>query len=146
VERFANKKQTPEIEFGGLFSWEMVDSSIGGGAAMHSEALGLLLLEAVAFCILGPYSLLAGAIALKLGGRRGIATAAGLIDTAGFLGAVLSGAAIGAVAQRGGWSGACRLLSVVTALSAVACLLCWRERRFEESPTVLSARERAHAR
>jgi sugar phosphate permease len=44
----------------------------------------------VAFWLLGPYSLLAGAVALDFGGRRGSATAAGLIDTAGYLAAGLT--------------------------------------------------------
>jgi sugar phosphate permease len=61
--------------------------AIGSSAAIRSENIELGLLAAVAFLVLGPYSLLAGAIAVELGGRRGSATAAGLIDTAGHLGA-----------------------------------------------------------
>ncbi len=121
-------------------------AAIGGGAAAHSQRLGLLLLSAVAFCVIGPYSLLAGAIAVELGGRRGSATAAGLIDTAGYIGAVLSGVAVGAVAQHSGWPAAFRLLAVVTALSGVACILCCIERQFAEAAADASAGERAHAR
>src|SRR5262249_53916242 len=43
----------------------------------------------VAAALLGPYSYLAGAVALDLGGRRGSATASGIIDGVGYLGAVL---------------------------------------------------------
>jgi phosphonatase-like hydrolase len=60
----------------------------------------------VAFFVISPYSLLAGAIAVELGGRRGSATAAGLIDTAGYLGAVASGVVIGTLAQHQGWPAA----------------------------------------
>src|SRR5262249_6147955 len=66
-------------------------------------ATGLALVAAVAFLLIGPYSLLAGAMAMDLGGKRGSATAAGLIDTAGYAGGVLSGYFVGALAQAGGW-------------------------------------------
>jgi OPA family glycerol-3-phosphate transporter-like MFS transporter len=82
-------------------------------AAGSSSAL--LLVGAAAFLVIGPYSLLAGAIALDLGGRRGSSTAAGLIDSAGYLGAVFSGYAVGRLAESGGWSRALGFLAVVTA-------------------------------
>src|SRR5262249_13520707 len=82
---------------------------IGGGVAVRSERIGLLLLGAVAFSLIGPYSLLAGAMAADFGGRRGSATAAGLIDTAGYVGAVASGVLVGAVGQRLGWGSGFRL-------------------------------------
>jgi OPA family glycerol-3-phosphate transporter-like MFS transporter len=72
-------------------------------AASASTGASLLAIVLVALSLLGPYSLLAGAIALDFGGRRGSATAAGLIDSAGYVGAVFSGYAIGAVADRAGW-------------------------------------------
>ncbi|HKB12527.1 MAG TPA: MFS transporter [Vicinamibacterales bacterium] len=120
--------------------------AIGSSAAMRSETIGLVLLGTVAFLVIGPYSLLAGAIAVELGGRRGSATAAGLIDTAGYLGAVASGVLIGSLAQHQGWPAAFRLLSIVTALSAVACAACWFERRSAEHRAVAGARRHVHAR
>ena len=121
-------------------------AAIGSRPAVHNQGLGLALLSAVAFCLIGPYSLLAGAIAVELGGRRGSATAAGLIDTAGYVGAVLSGAAIGMLVQHDGWTTVFRLLAFVTALSAVACILCCVERRVAESAAAASEGSRAHAR
>src|SRR5919197_1882389 len=44
--------------------------AIGSGAAMRSEPLGLALLAAVAFFVISPYSLLAGAIAVELRAAR----------------------------------------------------------------------------
>lgn len=120
--------------------------AIGSGPALRSEPVGLLLLSAVAFCVIGPYSLLAGAMAVELGGRLGSATAAGLIDTAGYIGAVLSGAAVGVLVQHSGWTTAFRLLAFVTALSAVACILCCVERHVAESAAAASAGRSAHAR
>src|SRR5262249_45418235 len=120
--------------------------AIGSGMAMRSENMGLVLLAVVAFLVLGPYSLLAGAIAVEFGGRRGSATAAGLIDTAGYLGAVASGGVIGALAQHQGWAVAFRLLALVTGLSALACAACWLERRSAEHGAIAGARSQAHAR
>lgn len=71
-------------------------------AAAHTPASALAL-GLAAFGLLGPYSLLAGAMALDLGGRRGSATAVGLIDTAGYLGAVLSGYLLGRLVDTLGW-------------------------------------------
>lgn len=91
--------------------------------------LGVAVLAAIALCVIGPYSLLAGVMALEFGGQRGAATAAGLIDTAGYLGALLSGVAVGAAADAFGWSAAYRLLAVITVASAaVAGALAWRTR------------------
>jgi len=119
--------------------------AIGTGVASHSEPLGLALLAAIAFCVIGPYSLLAGAIAVELGGRRGSATAAGLIDSAGYLGAVASGVLIGTLAQQRGWPAAFRLLSGVTALSAVACAGCWLERYAASQRGPVDERRPEHA-
>ncbi len=101
---------------------------------MHDERLGLAAVGSIAFLLIGPYSLLAGAMALELGGKRGAATAAGLIDTAGYLGAMLSGVAVGAAADAYGWSVSLRLLGTVTVCAAaVAAALAWVERRLSTS-------------
>jgi MFS transporter, OPA family, glycerol-3-phosphate transporter len=96
---------------------------IGSPIAMESQATGLVLLGVVAFLVIGPYSLLAGAMAIDLGGRRGSATAAGLIDSAGYIGGVLSGWAVGALAERAGWAAAFRVLAVVAAGAAASAVL-----------------------
>jgi sugar phosphate permease len=96
---------------------------IGSPIAMQNQATGLFLLSVVAFLLMGPYSLLAGAMAIDLGGRQGSATAAGLIDSAGYMGGVLSGWAVGALAERAGWAAAFRALAVVAAGAAVAALV-----------------------
>ncbi|MGB7220613.1 MAG: MFS transporter [Vicinamibacterales bacterium] len=86
----------------------------------------LFLIGSVAFWLLGPYSLLAGAMAMDLGGRTGPATAAGLIDSAGYLGAVLSGFAFGRLVDVLGWATALRALVLVAGLTLVAALAYWR--------------------
>ncbi|MFK7779036.1 MAG: MFS transporter, partial [Gimesia sp.] len=53
--------------------------------------LALTLLSLVAFFLMAPYSFLSGVMAIDLGGKRGCSTVAGLVDSAGYLGAILSG-------------------------------------------------------
>ena len=60
--------------------------------SMHAPRfVPLALVAAVAFCLLGPYSYLAGAMSLDFGGKEGSATASGLIDGFGYLAGILSG-------------------------------------------------------
>jgi len=45
-----------------------------------------VLVAAIGFLVIGPYSFFAGAMSLDFGGRQGSATASGLIDGIGYLG------------------------------------------------------------
>lgn len=104
--------------------------ALSTSVVMHDVRLGLVAVAGIALLLMGPYSLLAGAMALELGGARGAATAAGLIDMAGYLGALLSGIVVGAAAERFGWNVSLQLLGGVTLTSAmVAGGLAWQERR-----------------
>jgi sugar phosphate permease len=80
----------------------------------------LALLSLVAFLLIGPYSYLAGAISLDLGGKRGAATACGIIDGLGYLGGTLAGAGVAKVSVTLGWQGAFHVLAVVALLTSVA--------------------------
>lgn len=88
--------------------------------------LPLLLVSAAAMLMIGPYSFLAGAISLDLGGKVGSSTASGLIDAAGYLGAIASGIGIGSIAQRAGWDAAFGLLAVVSLITVGATIAYWR--------------------
>ncbi|MDP9002428.1 MAG: MFS transporter, partial [Myxococcota bacterium] len=83
-----------------------------------------LLIGAIGLFLLGPYSLLAGAIALDIAGTRGPATAAGIIDGAGYLGATASGVVLGYIADRSGWTAAFDLVAA-TALLATLVAGAW---------------------
>jgi OPA family glycerol-3-phosphate transporter-like MFS transporter len=84
----------------------------------------------VAFFLLAPYSFCSGVLAMKLGGQRGGATSAGVIDTAGYLGASLAGSGIGRVVTWYGWKTAFDALAGVTTLTlAVAIVYTVREGR-----------------
>lgn len=81
-------------------------------------AVGLVSL--IGFLMLGPYSYLAGAISLDLGGKRGAATACGVIDGIGYLGGMLAGDMIARLSVAFGWSGTFRALAGVALLTSVA--------------------------
>lgn len=81
--------------------------------------VALAALSAVSFCLIAPYSFCAGALAVGLGGKRGSATAAGLIDSAGYLGGVLSGYPVGVLARRHGWPAVFLALAALAALTAL---------------------------
>jgi OPA family glycerol-3-phosphate transporter-like MFS transporter len=57
----------------------------------------------IGFFLLGPYSLLAGAMALDVGGPRGSAAAAGFIDGAGYFAATAAPLLLGYLAEHAGW-------------------------------------------
>ncbi|MBC8101508.1 MAG: MFS transporter [Cytophagales bacterium] len=85
-------------------------------------ALVVPLVSLIGFVMIGPYSYLAGAVALDFGGKRGGATACGIIDGVGYLGGVLAGQKVAQLSVAYGWQGAFLALSGVAGLSAVAGL------------------------
>ena len=91
-----------------------------------SAVLPLVLVSAAAMLMIGPYSFLAGAISLDLGGKVGSSTTSGLIDAAGYLGAIASGIGIGSLAQRAGWDAAFGSLAIVSLVTVGATIAYWR--------------------
>lgn len=84
------------------------------GAGMAAVTL----LAIVALCNTGPYSYLAGAMALDYGARKGSAAASGIIDGVGYIGGALSGLGIANIELRFGWSTAFFFLAALTAITA----------------------------
>ena len=81
----------------------------------------LVLVSAVAFLLIGPYSYLAGAISLDFGGKRGGATACGIIDGVGYLfGGVVAGKVVANLSVSLGWQGVFKMLAVVALLTSLA--------------------------
>jgi OPA family glycerol-3-phosphate transporter-like MFS transporter len=100
-----------------------------------SEAL--ILLSVVAFALIGPYSYLAGAISLDLGGKRGGATACGIIDGVGYLfGGVVAGQVIAKLSVTLGWQGVFKVLVLVALLTSLAAAFFLADQR---RPLVLPA-------
>jgi OPA family glycerol-3-phosphate transporter-like MFS transporter len=94
-----------------------------------SKTWPIALVAVEGFLVIGPYSYLAGAMALDLGGKRGGATASALIDFVGYLGGALSGSAIAAIAVNYGWRGVFLALGLVAlAAAAVAAVLLLAQR------------------
>lgn len=87
--------------------------------------LPLVLTSIVSFSMLGPYSFLTGVMSLDFGGKRGSSTAAGLADTAGYLGAVVSGYGVAVLAGERGWGVAFSALATVSTVTLIAAGLYW---------------------
>jgi sugar phosphate permease len=104
----------------GLLAWLP-----GEGEAL----LALSLIGLVGFFLLAPYTFCSGVLAVKFGGQRAGATAAGIIDTAGYLGAVLSGSGIAWIAQRKGWDAAFGTLASIAALTLAVSLVYWSKEK-----------------
>jgi OPA family glycerol-3-phosphate transporter-like MFS transporter len=95
--------------------WALAALDVSAGRMMP-----IALVATLGFCILGPYSYLAGAISLDLGGKRGAATACGIIDGVGYLGAVMAGDTVARLSEAYGWSGTFQALAAVAALTSCA--------------------------
>lgn len=92
------------------------------GAASASPAAAAWLVAAVGLLVYGPYSLLAGVLAVESGGAALAATASGLIDSVGYIAGALAGVALGRLLDIGGYPLGLRCLAGVTAVSAVIAL------------------------
>ncbi len=90
--------------------------------AAVSTAGAAVLVGAVGLLVYGPYSLLAGALAIDSGGKDTAATAAGVIDGVGYLAGPLAGTALGGLIDVGGYPLGFRALAGVTLVSAVIAL------------------------
>jgi len=105
-------------------------------AFLHAGAAASLwpvvLIGLVAFFLLGPYSYLAGAIALDMGGSKAGAASSGIVDGVGYLGGVLAGDTVARLSVAFGWRGVFAALAVVTALSALAAGFLYYHQRAQQ--------------
>lgn len=92
-------------------------------AAAIQPLYGAILIGAIGLLVYGPYSLLAGVLAVESGGVEQAATAAGIIDGTGYLAGALAGAALGKVLDVGGYALGFQILAGITAASALIALL-----------------------
>jgi OPA family glycerol-3-phosphate transporter-like MFS transporter len=90
-----------------------------GGVQWRPVAVVTLL----GFVMLGPYSYLAGAVALDFGGKQASATACGVIDGVGYLGGVLAGDSMARLSVYYSWPQAFAVLAALAFLSSPAGLL-----------------------
>ena len=115
-----------------LFCLSAATAPLAMLGCLHGSAATIwpvILIGAVAFFLLGPYSYLGGAFALDLGGSQAGAASSGMIDGVGYLGGILAGDSAARVSVTYGWRGVFLALTAVTALSAVAAgYLCVHQR------------------
>ena len=90
--------------------------------AASRTILPVLMIGAVAFCLLGPYAFLPGAFALDFGGTQAGAVASGLVDGTGYLGGVLAGYAMARLSVTYGWGGVFTALAAVSAVASVGAI------------------------
>lgn len=88
-----------------------------------SRALPVFVVGAIAFVMIGPYSYLGGAMAMDFGGKKGSATACGIIDGVGYLGAILAGDSVARLSVAFGWQGAFGVLASFAVLASIPALL-----------------------
>jgi sugar phosphate permease len=114
---------------GSLYAMGVIDVAGKPWTAMTLIAL-------TSFFLIGPYSYLSGVMALDLGGKRGSSTAAGLIDGAGYLGAIASGSGVAWIAKKYEWYGVFTSLAVACGLTLIFALtyLILSERRRQTRP------------
>ncbi len=93
------------------------------------ETMWLMIsLGLVGFTLYGPYSLLAGAVAMDFGWKYSSATAAGIIDAVGSVGAILTGVGMGFLIDTYGWQDAFNIILVMAVVSSFLNFTLWNLR------------------
>src|SRR5215469_505804 len=108
------------IMFYGLLMAGGVLLLLGQFTFQAARALPVALVTGIGFLMIGPYSYLAGAISLDLGGKQGGATTSGIVDGVGYIGGILAGDSVARVSITYGWHGAFTTLAVIVWLTSVA--------------------------
>jgi OPA family glycerol-3-phosphate transporter-like MFS transporter len=96
-------------------------------------ALALVLISGVALFVMGPYTFCSGVLAMNLGGKRGAAASAGIIDAVGyFCGAIISGEVAGHLVKHYGFSPLLNVLFWLSAGTLAVSVVYWilEERRY----------------
>jgi OPA family glycerol-3-phosphate transporter-like MFS transporter len=115
------------IMFTGLMLSGLLLLFLSQAGASPVAAIGVGVVLCTGFFLIGPYSYLAGAVALDFGGKQGGATACGIIDGVGYLGGAIAGRGIAEIVLRKGWPTAWAVLAGVAIASCVAAALYWRD-------------------
>jgi sugar phosphate permease len=110
----------------GLALWQL--GRLPAGVAPIWPVVGVTL---VGFLLIGPYSYLAGAVALDFGGKRGGGTASGIIDGVGYLAGSLAGRGVAELLKARGWSFTFMAMAGLAWASALVALLYLREQSRE---------------
>jgi sugar phosphate permease len=76
----------------------------------------------IGFLSYGPYSLLAGVLAVEIRGKESVATVAGFVDASGYLAGIVAGYCFGKILDLGGYVLGFHFLGVTTLVAALLCL------------------------
>lgn len=131
-DSFGPGRRAPVIAISLAFLFASIMWLAHGG--IDDMATALVAIAACGLFLLGPYSLVGGAIVLDVGAGRAAGTAAGLVDAGGYVGAALGGLLLGFLAQRSGWSAA---FDALASAAFLACLVAigWAARNTVRVPS-----------
>lgn len=91
----------------------------------ENHLLLMIALGLIGFMMSGPYSLIAGAMAIDFGSTRVAATTAGVMDAIGAIGAAIMGAGMGYVVDEYGWNESFFVLTMISLASFLLCMPLW---------------------
>ncbi len=111
------------VLFGGLALAAFCLLALANTPSTANPWVSVSLVALCGFLMLGPYAYLSGAISMDFGGKRGSATAAGIIDGVGYLAGYLSGDAVARITVYYGWRNAFLVLAGIAFLTASAALV-----------------------
>jgi len=94
--------------------------------------LSLVVLGGIGFFLYGPHLLMGATIAMDLGSRKASATASGVIDWLGYMGAAVAGVGTAWARNNWGWDGAFALWIGAAVLAGLLMLLLWNYRTAED--------------
>jgi OPA family glycerol-3-phosphate transporter-like MFS transporter len=113
--------------FCGMLSSGLILAVLSQTSPSESPTSAAALVLLTALTLIGPYSYLAGAVALDFGGKQGGATASGFIDGVGYLGGMAAGTGVVKLVRLNGWPMAWGALSIVALSSCVFAAFYWRD-------------------
>lgn len=100
----------------------------------RSAWLGMAAVGGIGFLAYGPYSLLAGVLAVEIRGKEYVATVAGIVDGVGYLAAILAGQQFGRILDLGGYRLGFNCLAALAAISAVLSLFLYSNQATQCQP------------
>lgn len=90
--------------------------------AQHGRLALLVAVGAIGFLSYGPYSLLAGILAVEIRGPAYVATVAGMVDGVGYVASILAGRQFGQLVDAGGYQLGFKVLACLALAAAVLSL------------------------
>jgi sugar phosphate permease len=105
----------------------------------RSAWLGMAAVGGIGFLSYGPYSLLAGVLAVEIRGKEYVATVAGIVDGVGYLAAILAGQQFGRILDLGGYRLGFNCLAALATVSAILSLFLYSKEAQPQLQPALAA-------